>query len=240
MGKTRVLPLLIIFMLFTLFGFGIALIVGRSPFTASAEDNTPTSGNFSGIAQQQSLILIHSDDLTAQSPRLVTVWIALITQIDDQPYVHFKQLYPSLDSSSAQTDLASTFQLGMNGKPVQDFYTQLKRYNIAWNGTVMVDDAGGSLLSGWLQQALPPNSDSSSVFSIRQAAAGDPSASLETAWLTQLCSYVSQRGLSSGSSPKWSEVMPKHMRTDLDFSTLQLTWEQLTSAPQPTRCKFIQ
>lgn len=239
MGKTRVLPLLIIFVLFTLFGFGIALLVGRSPFAISG-DNTPTTPNLSGIAQQQSLILVHSDDLSAQSPRLVTVWIALITQIDDQPYVHFKQLYPASNSASTQIDLAGTFQFGMNGKPGPEFYDQLKRYNIAWNGTVMVDDAGGAILSGWLQQALPPNSYTSSVFTIRQAAVGDSSAALETAWLTQLCIYVGQRGLTVDNSPKWSEVMPRHMRTDLDFSTLQLTWEQLTSAPQPTRCKFIQ
>jgi hypothetical protein len=242
MGKTRWILPVIIFLFFSLFGFGIAQSIGRSDLLASIlSRQAPTSLAPTEHSNQQNFLIIHVDDLTGSHPRLVSVWVGLITFFEDQPFIHMKLLYPDPNSPYLREAIKNAFILDEQGKPSQAFTVEIQRFNIPWNGYILVDDVGASELIGALQLAPPSNPAVPTPEFLIPLSIDTPDASLalEPGWIQNLCLHLSQRNLNAPPFQKWSEVIPNHLRTDLTFDTLALTWERLTSSSRPTLCKII-
>jgi hypothetical protein len=244
LGKTRLILLVTFFILFAITGYLTGQVLGKA-VVGSALITTPTPNpvEIAGYANQHNFLFIHADDLSKKPPKLISVKIGLITDFEGEPFIHFKSLYPNANAPFMQTIIVNAFNLGPDGKPLPGFFTQINRYNIKYDGFILIDDSGATILTSYIDGT---NTKSQSTGAQAEPTTNPGAADntdmytvVEAKWIQTLCTFLGQRNTNLAPYQKWSEVMPDHVRTNLNFDTLALTWERLTTAPKPTRCKLI-
>lgn len=230
MTKGRIVLLAFVFLVCAGLGFLAANEVGLF-IPAAIQAATEQSKTISG---QQNFLLIHADDLTADQPSLVSLWLMIYVDYDP-PQLAFKTLYPPLSPDENVKKISNTFRLSSQGSPDEDFLKAVRESNMHWESYILVDHRG-------IQDIL--GNPEKNLAATLSAAAGSahPAATtlqMETAILKAFCARLAAEKGESLDISAWSALIPTHLRTDLHFETIMINWHQLTAAQTKPGCRVF-
>ncbi len=183
---------------------------------------------------QTNLVLLRVNDLSADQPQLVSIWIAFLGPAD-YPGLTVMMLYPNPDAPDQVQSLADAFSLGEDKLPVQTFWQELAAYKFTWDGYLLADSQAITAVSGWINnnqsqlQARP--ADSPEGYRIIQDE--------ETSVFRNICSTLGSADDAAGPVPDWGSIIPLHMRTDLTFEAMMYSWGKLNPPGAITPCYIL-
>ncbi len=236
---TRLGIYVVVFTIFLSLGIWSGRIAGKftstkGPMaTLSAMSPPPTPSN-----GQTNLLVIGVDRLNIQKPRLESIW--LLGYFSNNPHFSFIPVYPSQNLGNNH-DMEIAFELTADGRPNSELVNLLQKKRIWWNGTVIIDEIGmieiidflngvevqGHLLKGALAVGSSP------------LPWEDPAAALkgQTQILQSSCH---QTNLLSPSADLRNilNLIPDHLRTDIDIFQAIRDWRELVNGEQKLVCDF--
>jgi hypothetical protein len=223
-----------LFILFVGFGFlGYLIMNGVKELFSTTNITTTDAIPLSG--KQQNFIIIHVDDLSAETPKLVSVW-AVFFYPSESPSLTFKELYPHHPTPNQLDEkFAATFMLSEKGQISNKLIKQLDAYQFQWSGYVLIDHQAINYISKWLQiQNIP--------ISLQQAIQ-IPGATVmpedEIEWYNQVCSQIEWLDLQTTKNIPWSDMIPLHMHSTMLFDQLVTIWDYLARSDIPPHCEVI-
>ncbi len=230
MTKSRIVLLAFVFFVCAGLGFLAASELGLLiPATSQAITSQPQI-----ISGQQNFLLIHADDLTADQPRLISLWLIMYADYDP-PQLAFKNLYPQLSPDESTRKLSDIFRLTAQGNPDEDFLKALRENDTHWAAYILVDHQGIQVMLGNLEKNLATTLSAA-------AASAHPIATtlqLETAILERFCSHLTTEKSKALDISTWSVLIPTHLRTDLQFETIMVNWNRLTAMETKPGCRVF-
>ncbi len=221
MSKKAAVVLVVVFLVFALLGYQAAakIFPSDSQPEIQVRNNPAETGTY-----QNNYLLIHVDDLTQKSPRLISVWAAFIIQ-SNPPQITFLPLFPSLDQN-LKIKTENTFKLNQDGSINSRFVTFITTtFDFETNGYILSDDTGIGYSNLWLtgQQvsyipSISANSDEL-VQTVRQNG--------QTLY-QQFCQLASSGSSATYfSSINWSQLLPDHFMTNIPFADITLVKDQI-------------
>ncbi len=222
-----ILLFLLLFVFCLLFAFTGASSIWGSFSPSVSSQNPSGAANISNI--QHNFLVIRVSDLQAPDPQLLSAWI-FFTTFSDPPYMVMKILYPN----TRHDNILSSFSLDVNGRLSSHFLQEIKKLDFPWDGYIIVDDQGMQKLNSWmLEQPLdmpprdPQNAPDGFTVYIND--------SRQWGALCQSLAGMAQRK----DALLWRDMLPAHLRTDLDFETMILFWDYMTNSSTPPYCETI-
>lgn len=201
-------------------GYGMMSIYEGRKTGPSPTLSAPAEGT-----RQQNLFLIHVDRLKSPDSALISVWIIFLYYADT-PSMMFKPLITAEDPGSRDPRLIDAFQINPDGTLSDEFVARLKStYNVQVDGYLLLDD-----------QALI---SFASRFPEAPLGSHPAPTSGEQSILYNLCSYLQLPEARDGVELPWSEVLPDHFDTDLNFSSFMSNWLRLTQGANPPLCEIV-
>jgi hypothetical protein len=178
--------------------------------------------------KNQKILLISTKNSAANLPKLNSVW-GLFISFGDRPNLILKEIY-----SFGQDDtlaLQDHFQLNSDGQVSPRFIAVLGQLNVAWDGTILIDEPGLEILANWMDgylQSAQTNSDSSHLNVTSQ--------NIPQGFCAVLNSPLSS---SQGNTPPWEILFSGGMNTDLPVSSITNGWQALVKSQSSPYCEII-
>jgi hypothetical protein len=200
--------------------------------------------NYSAPLVQRTLVLIQSDDLKANHPRLIGIWLAFY--FTTQPQIIFLPLYPpEPGGESPQSEaLADSFGFTPQGALTLAFEQALQAYNFQYDGYMITDHEGLARIVDGLHGI-----DLGDGSGIRDGKT--VSGSLAFPWVNPGAALTSQKRLLNGFCKRWADnkepiswitligtSVPDHIRTNLSIGIFVDDWNALTSLAKPIKCEI--
>jgi hypothetical protein len=179
-------------------------------------------------SKQQVIAFIYVDEIEAQKPNLISVWVFFIND-SDTLFLKFLPLLPAEDFNQTQ-EFAARFSLTDSHTVSPDFLAAINdKYQLSLHDYVVLDAEGMSLVSKWTlnKKSLIPTQAPESEAEAKKVL------SATRKYLQSLCSYIPT--IEDDSAPTdWEQLIPNHLRSNLlleDFvQTLNLIRRQHASA----------
>lgn len=185
------------------FALGIASVVFRPRSEIPSAPSTPVATSASPNAAQQTILILGVDDMTADSPKLVAVWLATHRAPGDTVFVFG---LPADAPTPAGPPLAQTFAWHRKNGPKAEFLEAVRslsplpiEFTITLDQTAfatLIDFLGGVELDGDVVGGRE-------VLAVMELLAGDPGATLEAQ--RRLLEALAQR---AGAIGPGSELQP--------------------------------
>ncbi len=179
--------------------------------------------SFSSSPLQHNLLVLHVDDLQAETPKLVSVW-GLIVYYPD-PKLIFQPLYPLPDTNGM--DYPGTFKLREDKTLSPEFIKAVGDYNqIHWDDYIMADDAAYVQLHQFITNEENPAISQQPEIQI----------AAEQKMISKLCDVLVQKQTEFLLPIRWSLLIPDHLQTSLDLDRTLAKWDILTHGEKPLNC----
>jgi len=230
MDKIKAVFFILIFLCFLGFGFVLAREVSQGLFP----QQTPTLQVITPSSNQVNLLVIQADDLTVPTPALTGAWMVFITYFEDQPFISFKLVYPTSDQQVASS-LMRAFSY-RNLEPAPEFLAELQKFDIRWNGYVVMDQSAVNQLTYFYAAQFPDGRSSAGYVD------GDNELliSQQAQWVHYFCGFLNQQdGDRSAGFSSFTSQVPTHVQTNLDSDMLLTTWGRLSNPQYPPHCEVI-
>lgn len=173
---------------------------------------------------QNNYLIIHVDNLTADSPQLISVW-GLIAYFPE-PKLIFQALYP-LDTAT-NADIQSRYSLSNQKVPDPTFLRTLEQVNqITWDNYILMDNLafdalgqfvyGGGLNIESISNPLPA----------------------EQAYMQTMCGTFSIQGQNFLEGFHWKDIVPDHFRSNIGMDFGLANIDKLLSPGLQVRCEIF-
>ena len=222
--------MLILFIGFSLLGF---LMWNEVKGLFSTTAKSPSTSINSSV-QQENILLVHIDDLTSDDPRLVSVWAVFFTP-SNPPTLTMRELYPDLYDDQNVDEIKSLFSINSNGELDSKFIKKMDMYQIQWTGIMLVDHQAIAAFDDWLDIKNPPQSVQQAIDIPGALIQADD----ELDWFGMVCKQIQTLDLQDLPHMSWTEIIPKHMHSDLYFDELITIWDTLASSEIPPHCETL-
>lgn len=217
MKKIGILLILLMFLICTVVGFKAAETYYRLQPTPTATVERKED------QLQQTLFLLHVDQLKAQKPALQSVW-ALFLYYSSKPSMTFVPLYQRETGLGRSLPLRA-FSISREGDVSEAFLQTLQsHFDLNTTEFVVLDD-----------QALR---SFGRVFTVQQPQ-GQEAVTSEQAAVTSMCSFLQTAAAQNGVDLPWKEVLPNHFRTNVRFDLFLANWLLLTAGENRPQCEMI-
>ena len=230
-SKLRIPIFFLVFLGCAALGFLFANQIWQSLFTSPTSSKTGTPLAFS---QQKNVLIIHTNELHASSPDLISVW-ALFMTLSDPPNITFKAIYPPLPPSKSLAPLNTLFSLTPQAEVSSSFLRGMQAYDFQWDSVIVVDNQAIYNLAEWFtgqEPSLQPLAPSS-------AEADRKVLTSEQALFQQMCDHLTDPSTQDAKTPDWREIIPNHMKTDLQFDNVMVQWTRLTAPNNLLHCEVL-
>jgi len=230
-SRFRILLFFLVFLGCAAFGFLFANQIWQTLFTIPP---SPSTGNTLAFSQQKNILIIHTNALHDPNPDLISVWVLFMT-LSDPPNMIFKAIYPPLPPSKSLVSLNSLFSLTPEADVSPSFLRGLKNYDFQWDSVIVVDNQAIYSLGEWFTGQEP---------NIQPMAPSTPDAdrkvlNSEQTLFEQMCNQLTNPSTQDTKTPDWREIIPNHMKTDLQFDNAMVQWTRLTSPNNLLHCEVI-
>lgn len=204
-------------------GFGLYTSYKPELNKRAVEGDTPPQ--VTPVSQfQNNYLIIHVDNLTADSPQLISVW-GLIAYFPE-PKLIFQALYP-LDTAT-NADIQSRYALSNQKVPDPVFLRTLEQVNqITWDNYILMDNLafdalgqfvyGGGLNIESISNPLPA----------------------EQAYMQTMCGTFSIQGQNFLEGFHWKEIVPDHFRSNISMDFGLANIDKLLSPGLQVRCEIF-
>lgn len=232
MGK-YIIPLLIIFIACLILGYCSTGDLIDHPKAAPPE--TPSGSNQSLF--RINLIMVDVDDLTNQSPTLLSVWgVFLNIDKNNSMGIDYMPLYPVPGFPEDNAEIDNLFSLENRKSLSPQFLEYLgKTYRFPWDNYIVLDHRAVVILSDWITgipadiQSAKPIGPEEEKNLVRE----------QETLLLDICQSLTQENLQGRASLKWQKVIPAHFLTNQSERTLLDNWALIIKSTKPARCKIL-
>lgn len=214
------LTLIFAFVLFYLWGYNAAAgnlnkeQQAGQPFPGADPSQTQQ-------ASQQNLLLLQADRFDVAQPVLESAWVLSNFQSANQTVLSFTQIYPDKKNQ----DLDRVFALDNQRVPTKKFLRTIERTGVQFDGYILIDAAGSSLVERWLRdQGIPFFTQDTTTPQML---------------LHSTCIYLSSPQSDQGSKFDWPSF-DAHFETDIPFDSLFASWNQVLDPSRPIRCEVLE
>lgn len=198
-----------------------------------------------GSIHQRNLLVIGVDDIDSEAPSLRSVW--LIIFMPNTPHFMLLPIYPNWSlSETSQPNTNDTlpvaFQLDKRKIPRDSFFKALETNDIWWHDYLLLDETALLEISNFIGRKDDDNSTNNvDVFKNVPNPDDDPLGSLlgQAEFVQSLCQQTTY--LSNVTAPQYLKLLTKvegHIRSDLDFETTIIDWQQLLKQGRNISCEF--
>jgi len=221
MRKPVIVLTIIAFIACFLIGLYLAEIVPGKGSITGQSSNQPLSTPASRF--QHNILIIHVDDLQAQSPQLVSIW-GLIVYFPD-PKLIFQRVYP-LDMLE-NDKIEASFALSAGKVPNATFLKTLnKSLNIVWDNYILMDTQAGDHLSAWSGGPVLSGAE----------AGQEQLITVEGDAVRKLCEKFASQRPGSRDPFDWQSMIPDHFLTNIPFDFGLLSIDRLSQGDTPIKC----
>ena len=235
----------VIFMLFLGIGFWIGSDIQAEPGSAIRAERAQTQETIPALPDgERMLLLVGVDSLDTMQPNIQGMWL-LTYYLKDHP-IQLMPIYPSGSEQDAELDdqILRTFSLEEEHGETSlnpEFMRMLADHNYWFSGYMLIDqEAQAQMIDGL--GGLP---GTQGTLGGEQILAALPSSLLKPAeavnhqamLLGQVCLALSRRTDQAGLSSTLA-LIPEHIQTNLDPSTLSAEFEAILSNPAVISCEF--
>jgi len=232
MKKVVIVFIILIFGVCAFFGFKTASKILPDADSSSSELSTSQE---TVLPIQQNYLLIHVRDTTSKDPELVSMWLALIFPAEPT-HIIFMPIFPSSNSEILER-LKKGFRVDSDGVVSDKFLSLVNNsFDIETSGFILTDDVGVGLSNRWLTgetDLLISDSLSTEEGNIDQSLS-------EQASFKQFCQLVTTGSVQTFfSSIDWTQLLPDHFSTNLDFETIALFTNKISQTSEPVKCEVL-
>lgn len=231
MKKFFFIAAVIVFIGFVWFGFKTA----SSLFASRTENLDIESGTSQKQLVQSNYLLALVNDLTTDSPQLISVW-AILNYPSVPPQVVFLPLFPTMYANTNQ-EITTAFKLSNNRKLTKSSRAELEKIvDLTFDGYFIVDNAA------LLRIAAYAELETLEIFSV-------PAASPESITVLQqnISSFfaafcrLSTTGASNSffSQIEWAQLQPDHFSSNVTLDELLLLIENVNNVPALETCQVL-
>jgi hypothetical protein len=201
-----------------LIGFLLCLFLGYQAAQLLTSPAEKQSGDLTSEtdSSQSNILIVHVDRLDADSPKLITLWVAFSYQADPASLT-FLPLYPA--AKAGENDLAGRFSLSKEKEISSSFLEALRKYySFQWKFIVIIDQKGveywaGVLNAGEFAQSFEDGKDTL--------------LKPEIDLLANFCGNLREHGSGVLDGLDWGQITPDHMRTNIPFDQLKDDWDRI-------------
>lgn len=232
MKKVVIVFIIVVFGVCAFFGFKTASKILPDVDSSSSKLSTTQE---SVLPIQQNYLLIHVSDKTNKDPELVSMWLALI--FPSEPiHIIFMPLLPS-SNFEMQERLKKGFRVDSDGMVSDKFLSLVNNsFDINTSGFILTDDVGAGLSNKWLtgeDDLVISDSLSTEAGSVDQALS-------ELAAFSHFCEMVMTGTVHTYfSSIDWTQLLPDHFSTSLDFETIALFTNKISQTSELLKCEVL-
>lgn len=173
---------------------------------------------------QQNILIIHVDDLQAESPALISVWGMIL--YFPQPSLIFQPLFPL--EIEGNENLLDFYSISPGKVPSEKFLSALSIKNdIYWDNYILLDS---SAIQVFLTQTSGNElvlADISDISGVIQR---------EEALISGICVSFTQQEKSFIDNFTWQNLMNSHMQTDIPMDTFLVNQQKLLGPEKPAQC----
>jgi hypothetical protein len=219
-----------IFIVFAILGF--LLVQQLMLLFFPKEHNTTSLPSNSVMINQGALLLVHADQLNAKQPQLVSVWVIFISK-NSPPSLIAKSIYPDLGSPEKSQKIAQSFNYSEKTGLSVDFIKQIQSYDLQWNGYLVADKEALTQIARWIngnQAPLNLQTDTSNSQAVLEA---------EKVIFQESCKNLVLADPARGDKPRWLDLFPTHLATDLFFRDAAINWDRITLSNPAPDCKVL-
>jgi len=201
-------------------GFGLWTSY-KPEFTRKQADDANTV-QVTPVSQfQNNYLIIHVDNLTADSPQLISIW-GLIAYFPE-PKLIFQALYPLQTPTNA--DIQERFALSNQKVPDPNFLKTMAQINqITWDNYVLVDNLAFDQLGQFVYGG-----------GLNQESTSDPLPA-EQAYLQTICNTFSAQGRDFLEGFSWKDIVPDHFRSNISMDYSLVNVDKLLAPGLVVQC----
>ena len=230
-SRIRVPLFFLVFLGCAAIGFLFANQIWQALFTTPANS---TSGKTLAFSQQRNVLIIHTNELHNPNPNLISVWALFMTQ-SDPPNIAFKAIYPPLPPSKSLVPLDTLFSLTPQADVSPSFLRGMQAYDFQWDSVIVLDNQAVYTLGEWFTGQEP---------NIQPLAPSTPDAdrkvlTSEQTLFEQMCAQLTTPSTQNPKTTDWREIIPNHMKTDLQFDNVMVLWTRLTAPNNLLHCEVL-
>ena len=219
-----------VFAVFAILGF--LLVQQLTLLFFPKEHNTSSSPSNALLINQGTLLLIHADQINSKQPQLISVWAIFISK-NTPPSLIAKSIYPDLGSPEKSRQIAQSFNYSEKNGVSAAFIKQIQSYDLQWNGYIIADKEALVQIFQWIngnQAGLDWQADASNSQAVLDA---------EKSIMQSSCKNLVIADSARGDKPRWMDLFPAHLATDLFFRDTAVTWDRISLSNPPPDCKVL-
>jgi hypothetical protein len=219
-----------VFVVFAILGF---LLIQQLLFLFFPKGNNSASApSKTLLINQGTLLFIHADQFNAKQPQLISVWAIFISK-NTPPSLIAKSIYPDLGSPEKSQQIAQSFGYTEKTGLSPAFIKQIQSYDLAWNGYLLTDKEGLTQIARWVNGShadLNMQADASNSQAVLEA---------EKEIFQASCKNLVLADSARGDKPRWMDLFPNHLATDLFFKDTAVNWDRITLSNPAPDCKVL-
>lgn len=197
--------------------------------------NDPTTNEKPlSLDYQRAILVVQIDDMTAQNPNLLSMWVFFISNADSSQII-IKSIYPTVTDAPQTTPLARSFSVSRQNQLSKSFLHEVGKLKIPYNNIIILDQNAFKTIAEWitahainLSPILPQTIDDAQNSLVQDAAV-----------LNEICRYLPEKTSSRGPVPAWDSLISSHFSSDFLFDDMILLWDLLTSDQTSLQCEVI-
>lgn len=219
MRKIVIFLTILVFLACLVFGLYTSYKQDKNKVTVEGGYSPTTTSQF-----QNNYLIIHVDNLQAESPKLISVW-GLIAYFPE-PKLIFQALYPMPTATSEE--VLRRYKLSSQKIPDSAWLRSLADFNqITWDNYILLDDAaftqlGVFVFGSGISQDQPDNTIGA-----------------EQSYMQTMCSSFSSQGRGFLEGFQWKDMIPDHFRSNVSLDYGLLNADKLLSPGLPVRCEIF-
>jgi hypothetical protein len=184
---------------------------------------------------QSNWVLVRIDDMTSETPHLVSVWV-MLSSFSSAPQVFFKPIFSSESKNSPTSELARKFAVNQDRALNSQFLAELNKLNIQRSGLVILDDEGFRNFTAWFN---PPASN-------RQISGVSPVllhttsfSNSEAQSYLRICAVLQAEKRGQPVILRWQDLPPNHFILHPNLDPFVNLWNRLLSSTTAANCTVI-
>lgn len=210
--------------------FGICGWLGfRAAISGLGKVNEASGKTLPTESSQKNILIVNVDEVGAAKPNLVSVWVLFAVSSDPSPSLTFLPVYNADGRYPRAKYLANTFALAKNGRPVDDFQSEVLAYlNIArFDAYITLDTQAINVFS----RLFPGSQPTPQPFQV--------SAQDDRLVLLDICAALEAQTGSAAAQFNWGEIVPDHFRTEMSFPEFTADWIRFTRSDAIPHCEVL-
>lgn len=184
--------------------------------------------------QQTNWILVRIDDMTSETPRLVSVWV-MLTTLSPEPFVYFKPVYSIDWNNASKSALSLSFSVNDNRTLNPAFLDELTRLNIQHTGLVLMDNEGFKNFSAWFTAPTTQGYPTTRPVTWQQVTPLSP----EVQSYQQICTAMQSSRPHEIITLNWQDLSTGHFILHPNVNLFASLWNRLLNANTSANCTVM-